>query len=401
MSLKTRVVSSNVDKRKPTVIVVGGFPPEGVKIFGGIVTSCRALIRSSIPSRFNLVLVDTTQKSNPPPLFIVRLVLSIRRLFEYVLKIVTNRPDAVLLFTSNGASLVEKGCMAWFARILGIPSLMFPRGGEMIQDARKSSFQRAWIRLALNGSRIFLCQGPAWHRFATRDMAFAADRVVIVPNWTASENLLRIGESRSAMPAITNPRILFLGWLEKEKGIFELLEVFDQLCDTYSCTLTIAGRGNAENAARKFVKHRELDGRVHFAGWVAGSDLESVLMESDILVLPSWAEGLPNAMIEAMAAGLAVVVSAVGNIPDVITNNKQALLVPPKDVAALKIALEKVLRDPQLRTELAQCGHEFAKSNYSVEPAVELLSKTIEALITNNQDILQKFLSPKDDVKQR
>jgi glycosyltransferase involved in cell wall biosynthesis len=371
-------------KEQSKVLVVGGFPHSNAKVFGGIVTSCRVLLESSFPNRFDLVLVNTTQITNPPPHFIIRLILSVKRLIIYVYLLISKKPDAVLLFTSKGFSLVEKGFMAWVARVCGVPSLMFPRGGALINDAKSSVYQRFWIRLALNGSNIFLCQGPSWIDFATKDLGFPRSRVILVPNWTASSNLLRIGENRSSCHASTKLQILFLGWLEREKGIFELLDACAQISSNFEFTLTIAGRGEAELSARDHVKEKKLLDHVHFAGWVEGRELEQMLAKSDIFVLPSWSEGLPNAMIEAMAARLAVVVSSVGNIPHVITDGKEALLVPPKNALAIRIALEKLLEHSEFRESLAQRGHEFVRQNYSVEPAIEKLSLAISSLISDH-----------------
>jgi len=120
---------------------------------------------------------------------------------------------------------------------------------------------------------------------------------------------------------------------------------------------------------------------VHFAGWLEGDELEGLLARSDVLVLPSWAEGLPNAMIESMAAGLAVVASAVGNIPHVVADGREAILVPPRDVTALTAALGRVISDPALLYRLARAGHELAASRFAVEPAMQQLADIVLAAV--------------------
>jgi glycosyltransferase involved in cell wall biosynthesis len=120
---------------------------------------------------------------------------------------------------------------------------------------------------------------------------------------------------------------------------------------------------------------------VEFAGWVQGETLDALFASSDILVLPSWAEGFPNAIIEAMAAKLAVVVSAVGNVPDLIVDGREALLVPPKEADPLRRAIERLLVDKNFRLELAERGHAFARDNFSVEMSVNKLTTAIEFAI--------------------
>lgn len=179
--------------------------------------------------------------------------------------------------------------------------------------------------------------------------------------------------------------MLFLGWLERGKGILELLEASLSLSKKYEFRLIIAGRGHAEEQARAFVQSHGLEDFVEFAGWVAGEAKEALLAKADILILPSWAEGFPNAIVEAMAAKMAVVVTTVGNVPDLITDRQQALLVPPKDKEALERAIEQLLLDPQFRVELAERGHAFARDNFSVEQGVAKLTAVIDAAITEGK----------------
>jgi len=266
---------------------------------------------------------------------------------------------------------VEKGTMAWYARFRGTPALMFPRGGAVIDACHRSRFTRSWVRVALGGARKILCQGPAWQRFAVNLLGFRLEDAPIITNWTATPELLSVGRQRSFNPGDRPVRLLFLGWLEQKKGVFELIEACRQLSESRKFVLDIVGEGTASEATRELVVRYGLGDIVRFRGWLKGADVEKALAEADVLVLPSWAEGLPNAMIEAMAARLAVVVSAVGNIPDVVTDGCEALLVPPQDVSALQAALAKVIDDPVLRRRLGDAAFSLAASQWGVEQAVE------------------------------
>ena len=361
------------------ILIVGAFPKPGKSIYGGNVTDGKILLESSFSSRFRLELIDSTQISNPPPGFIVRFALAMRRITIYCYLLCTKRPDAVLIFTSSGFSLLEKSMMAAIARY-GSPVLIFPGAGEIISRAEISAINRVCVKLLFRNATHFLCQGRSWQRFATGVLGFPLARAPIIPNWTATDRLLSIGERRVTAPSGHIPQLLFLGWLEHYKGIFELLEACKALSLSHSFRLVIAGRGTAESHARAYAESMT-PGTVTFAGWVDAEFREQLLEESDIFILPSWAEGLPNAMIEAMAAKLAVVVSAVGIVPDLIADGHEALLVPPKEVGPLKQAIEHLLIDVVFREELAERGHAFARENFAVEPAVAKLTAVIEAAI--------------------
>jgi len=138
------------------------------------------------------------------------------------------RPDVVLLFVAVGASIIEKGAMAWYARLRGVPAMMFPRGGAIVDQCRTSAFTRAWARLAFRSARKLVCQGEVWRRFALDVLGFAAADIIVIRNWTATPELLEIGMRRLAQ-AERPVRLLFVGWLEREKGILELIEACHNL----------------------------------------------------------------------------------------------------------------------------------------------------------------------------
>lgn len=370
-------VSMTVE-HKPRVLFVGAFPPEGRMIFGGMVTSCRALLQSSFAVRLDLDLIDSTQISNPPPGILVRFLFAVRRMFTFILHFERKRPDAVLLFVAVGASVVEKGAMSWYAHFRGRPALMFLRGGSLIKACADSRFTRLWVKATIGGASRIVCQGPAWQQFAVEVLGFTMRASPIVPNWTASDAMLALGDARTTSASIDPIRFLFVGWLDRTKGILDLLSACKQLSLSRRFTLDLVGEGNISIDARDFVRGNGLGDCVRFHGWLHGLELEQRYREADVFVLPSWAEGLPNAMIEAMAAKLAVVVTTVGNIPDVIEHGVTGFLVLPRDIAGLTQALFRMIDEPALRRSLALAGHDKARAMFSVEPAVERLITVIQ-----------------------
>lgn len=333
---------------------------------------------------FNFLLLDSTQKSNPAPSLIIRLPLAFKRLLVYCGKLWIGRPDIVLIFTSSGFSLLEKGLMGRIALFLQKPTLIFPRSGVIIEQFSNSSLQRCLIKWSLGNSSKLLCQGDAWFNFAVQNLNYLETNAPVIHNWTASKELLAIGQSKIDLDVNDPVKLLFLGWLEEKKGIFELLDSCLQLNDKTRFSLVVAGKGNAEEGAMEFVKDNGLVEKVDFRGWVEGNELEKLFHECDVLVLPSWAEGLPNAMIEAMAAGLAVVVSAVGNVPSVLTDGKNGLLIPPKNVEALTKALFSLIDDPVFLKKLGMSAYVTAKNNFSISNAVGKFEKIFNEIQNRN-----------------
>jgi glycosyltransferase involved in cell wall biosynthesis len=366
------------------ILFVGAFPTPGSAIVGGMVTSCRILLSSSFSSRLDLELLDSTQISNPPPGLAVRLALAARRLMQFIGRFERCHPDAVLLFVAVGASILEKGTMAWYARLRGVPAIMLPRGGAVVDDCRDSVFTRTWVKWSFRGATKIVCQSKTWRRFAIEVLGFAGTNVTVIRNWTATRDLLEIGARRVARQDMC-VRLLFLGWLERDKGIFELIEACRRLAGSHRFTLDIAGEGNASAEARALVARHGLNEVVRFRGWLRGQHLEMAMQETEVFVLPSWAEGLPNAMIEAMAARLAIVVTGVGAIPEVITDRQSGILVEPRNADSLARALSAVIIDSKLRENIALEGHRIALRDFEVEAAVEQLLAEIEGAIVTGR----------------
>jgi glycosyltransferase involved in cell wall biosynthesis len=367
-----------VKPSKKIVLIVGAFPRPMSKVVGGILTSCRTLVDSKLAVRYELLLLDSTQAGNPPPIFIIRIVQACKRLIIYSYLLFTSNVKTVILFVAGHASLVEKGTMAWVAKLFGKQVLMFPRAGILITSANTSYYSNKWIRTMFQGATHILCQGIAWQLFIVHKVGFNIDKTTIIYNWTATEDLLLIGEKRIFGLTNKKPVILFLGWLEEDKGVFNLLNCSKRLLVHYDFELLIAGDGRASHEAMKFVDVNGLTENITFLGWISGKKKAEILSKSDVLVLPSWEEGFPNALVEAMSAKLAVIATTVGTIADVVTSEENVLLVPPKDETQLEKAIERMIIDKEFRFRIAESGHLFAKNYFTVDTAVDKLTMIID-----------------------
>ena len=153
-------------------------------------------------------------------------------------------------------------------------------------------------------------------------------------------------------PADRPIRILFLGRLIKLKGIHVLLDALAAPeCRARRWELVIAGDGDLETYRRQ-ADSLGLSDRVTFTGWLDQEGCRRQLMQADVLVQPSMFEGLPMAVLEAMANGLCIVATPVGSVGDAIEHEVTGLLVPPGEVQPLTEALVRIVDDGELRRRL-------------------------------------------------
>ena len=155
--------------------------------------------------------------------------------------------------------------------------------------------------------------------------------------------------------------LLSVGRLSLEKGHADLLRAMASLCAARAGSdnlhLIIVGDGPERGSLEKLCSALELDSCVTFSGYQ--SDVRPYYAIADIFVLPSHSEGSPNVLLEAVAADLPIVATAVGGLPEVLEHEVHALLVPKQDIAQLANALARVLEDSDLRRRLADNGKQI------------------------------------------
>ena len=187
--------------------------------------------------------------------------------------------------------------------------------------------------------------------------------------------VLRIANAVAIPPADLSPgrygagplEILYLGRLTEEKGLFEAVQAIALLTGRgLEARLRIAGDGAAAGPLRSAIAAAGLGERVILLGAVRGEAKQRLWRQGQVFVLPTYREGLPYALLEAMAAGAVPVVTPVGGIPDVLTDGVQGLLVPPRDPEALAAALERLHRDREALHRMALAGRQRIAEEFSL-----------------------------------
>ena len=153
------------------------------------------------------------------------------------------------------------------------------------------------------------------------------------------------------------PNILFIGRFESRKGLMYLLKAYRTLRrDGYGCRLLLVGVGPQERDARRYIATRRLQG-VEFLGRVSDADKARAFATADVFVSPATGqESFGIVLLEAMAAGRAIVCSDIHGYKGVVRRGEQALLVPPKDSDALAGAIGQLLRNPAMRAQMGEAG---------------------------------------------
>ena len=163
-------------------------------------------------------------------------------------------------------------------------------------------------------------------------------------------------------------RVAYVGRLSREKGVLDLLEAAAEVPDVELVLLGDAlpsDRDGVASEARAMAGRLGLDDRVRFAGMLPGSEVRAALRDADVFVLPSWREGVPRSVIEAMAAGLPVIATAIRGCRELVEPGRQGWIVPPQRPDALASALRQAAAaPPEVLDALGRASFERADSRH-------------------------------------
>lgn len=178
-----------------------------------------------------------------------------------------------------------------------------------------------------------------------------------------------------------NSSILFLGRLGERKGVADLIHAFKNvLVQDESATLLLGGDGDLK-LYKELVNSLGIKDNVQFLGWVSGEEKNSYLAKADVYCLPSYNEGFPMGVLEAMSAGVAVVASTAGGIPDAITSEKEGLLITAGDVDGLTDALLRITSDRALNNAFTLAAKSKFDNNFSEPVVFSVLDKIYNELL--------------------
>lgn len=198
--------------------------------------------------------------------------------------------------------------------------------------------------------------GSVWKTFITGVMGVAAEKVHVIPNAVPGPD--EVPGDRA------EPLVLFTGKVTRAKGVVELLEAWESLPGNIRTRLVLAGDlHDPDGGIARLLRDTPA---VTTTGWLTGPELEELLADASILVLPSHAENLPLSLLDGMAWGLSPVATDVGSVAEVIKDGESGWIVPVKDPEALAHVLESLLLDPTKREALAHAARDRWEELYDI-----------------------------------
>lgn len=260
------------------------------------------------------------------------------------------KPDAVIGYWvyPEGAGALQA------ARRLGVPGVI----GALGTDIHMRSGLNAWLtRRTLQRADAVITVSEAMTRYTRDQHGVPGERITTIVNgFNTGIFHPRPNDStrqRLGVPA-GDPLMLYVGRLIEAKGLLELIDAFQDVLKQHPrARLALAGEGPLKSGLQALAEQRQLSDRIQLLGGLPPDQVADWMSCANLLTLPSWSEGYPNVLVEALACGCPVVASRVGGIPEIVTDHN-GIMHPARDARALGRSLSQALERAWDRPAIAQ-----------------------------------------------
>ena len=285
-------------------------------------------------------------------------MLAAKAVRDFGLLLGEKRRVVVHIHASSGAGFWREAAFMGAAFVAGSPVILHLHGNGFDRSIRWFLEQAAVVCVPCEASRKWV-----------KSVARRADVVIAPPPVALS------------VPEVTRPNlVLFLGHLEAQKGIYDLLDAVARVRAVVpDLRLVCAGDGDRIGVAH-YAERLGIADAVKFTGWVGPSGKRALLEHAAVFALPSYDAALPVSLIEAMSAGVPVVASPVGGIPEVVADGASGFLVAPGDKGALERALRRLLIERTLAARMGAAARETARARFAPERALPVIENLYESL---------------------
>lgn len=232
----------------------------------------------------------------------------------------------------------------------------------------------AWIKNILHKAHCVIALTNSWRDFFVNEIGLS--NVKVLCNIAQPPNGLRDNVKRDVF------HLLYLGQIYREKGIFDLVEM---LCENYShfsgrLVLDIGGGLFQTEELLNYINQNNLNNIIVYHGWVTGQKKNDLFKYANALILPSYAEGQPASIIEAMTYGLPILSTPVGGIPEIVYDNINGLLFKPGDKDGMKKSIDHLLDNDMVCGKMGKNSYEMSQA-YLPDCISEKLEEIYESLL--------------------
>lgn len=341
----------NIVKKQINVLMVG----DSLSKQGGIVTLEKHMLKHA-PAHVQIQHIGTAvdgsaiQKAFGFAIALVRVILVL----------LTKKVDIVHAHVAERGSAYRKSIVTLIAKFLfRKPVILHSNSPEFHEFYQGLSLNvRQGLLWAFSQCDRFIAVSESWRNFYVDKFGLQPEQVLVLANPIELPTQVPHRERSNQI------NLVFLGRIGQRKGTFDLIRAFAILPKPIrnQANLILAGDGEVDKArdlvASYSLKISNIGDRITIYDWLNSQQRDALLTQAHVFILPTYNEGLPLALLEAMGWGLPVITTPVGGIPDLIVSGKNGLLVQPGDIQQLSTAIESLIQNENLRLSLGSAARE-------------------------------------------
>jgi glycosyltransferase involved in cell wall biosynthesis len=351
------------------VLVLG---PDYRNHFGGI-----GSVLESYSRLFSSFSFYPTYKNGP---FFFRLFFSIKQIAFFPFFLATHPKFRILhIHGSSYGSFYRKYLFFLIGKhLFRLKTIYHVHGSEYQQFCNQAGWlTKKSLKHFIEKTDLLVCLSESWkkffqHRYPKANIEVLVNYIELIPKTKI--------DFEPNKPTV----FLFLGKIGDRKGTFDILEAVSNMAkaERENFEVWIAGDGEIERL-KKEIEKRNLRKKVKYLGWISGTSKEEKLSRADIYVLPSYNEGMPISILEAMAHGLPIISTHVGGIPELVADGHSGLLINPGDVPALQDAMEYLLNNTKARLNMGRNASTQIAEKFSAEINIPRIHKLYQDLASS------------------
>ncbi len=344
--------------------------------WGGVSQRYSDLLESSLPKKIDLTFFESSPNiisfASTGKFNLYNLFNFFRISVKFFLILLKKRPFLVHIASAYGLSFLKNSVLVMIAKLAGCKVILAPHCSLSVFLPRNRLLY-LWMRFVLSHCDGLLVLSKEW--LGIQEVSPRL-RVQLLGN--AIDLSSYVGLDRSINQNGIKSRILFMGHIGVEKGVVDLINAVKIIVDNGLTGFEVSMYGESSRpgelqSSQDLVARLSLEDTIRFLCPVFGEQKIAAFQEADIFVLPSYHEGMPISIIEAMASALPVVATRVGGIPDLIENEKNGILVETSSPGALAAALTTLIEDQILRYTYGMAGRKRAIKNHDMQSYADQL----------------------------
>lgn len=363
---------------KKTILIVGPTPPP----MGGIATYVEDLLKSDINIKYDVLHLNTARSLSIKKSLVKSFLLFSKNVFKLLCSLLRNRSKIVHIHTSSYLAFWEKSVFLVISKLLFSKVVLHIHGAQFdLFYNNSSSAGKYFIRKLLSIADVVIVLSKSWNIFFSEILD--NNKIVVIPNGVYSS---RFDSNESTLNKHEHIiQVLFLGNLVERKGVNDILSVIPIVINKFqNVNFVFAGSEEVSGDILKLKNECIRMGIERFVTFISNfsnDDKIRLLREADIYLLPSYAEGLPISLLEAMAAGLPVISTRVGGIPEVVEDEVNGFLITPGDYISLANKIVELVENPKLREIISQNNQEKVRNKYDWKIVANNISNVYNELL--------------------